>query len=369
MIQNVNTRFIKGLKSVPDSKRVSFFDRKLTEAQKVMEFSFWKKSNDFELNSEIINNPQTLKEKLRQNDIDILIAFTDGNDFFSPDQIPEIINTFTKIQIIVIGHDSSYKTVRNYFIKGAFDYLLEPIEEHVLEESVFKMYEHTGVDYIVNSLKLKTTSLIDNIFLGGGNEEYIIQNIINQIYDDWKAESVTTQIVANRAKSYIYETLIDRKPWIEKFIFKPDFIYHFGFSIKSKDEIITSWVSSFTEVSKVVKKYQMVDDKLTYKIGKYVLINVDKKLSLSDVSEGVFLNPSYISHIFKKITGMSFIDYINDVKIDRAKVLLRDSYNRVNEVSETLGYSSQEYFTRIFKKKTGLTPSNFQEKTLKSNKD
>ncbi|MGN0728917.1 helix-turn-helix domain-containing protein [Treponema sp.] len=341
-------------------RTVFFFDKSRAKAEKLMKFSFWKKASGFELDSAILLNSDALREKLSGRKNDVLIAFSDGADIFSPECFPETKKYFPQMLIIVIGKDGTYSAARTYFISGVFDYLIYPFEESVLEQAVYRIYEAQGEDYI-SVLKLKADALIDNIFLGGGQEKFIIREIFDQIYRDWNNDHVNCQIVSEKAKSYIYETLVERKPWLEKFLYKPDFYHHSGFSLKNRDELINQWVINFRDASVMVKKYQMIDDKLVYRIGKYVVVHVDERLSLDDVSAGVFLNPSYISHIFKKVVGMSFVNFMTEVKIDRAKVLLKNPDTRINEVAYTLGYSNQEYFTRTFKKKTSLTPLEYQK--------
>lgn len=342
-------------------QKVSFFDRLGARAAKVSAFAFWSKNPEYELENEIIKNSSSLREKLRENKIDILIAFSDGDDVLSPGMIKAALNEFTKLEVVIIGKDASYATVRSYFVNGVFDYLLEPVDEKKLEQTLLRMYGQQGEKYVVSNLKMKTDALIDNIFLGGGQEKFIIETIFEQIYRDWDNDPVDCQIVSDKAKTYIYETLVERKPWLEKFLYKKDYYHHFGFSLISKDDLVNIWTVNFRLASEMVKKYQMIDDKLVYKIGKYAVVHVDERLSLDDVSKGVFLNPTYISHIFKKVTGMSFVNFMTDVKIDRAKVLLRDSDARINEVAYTLGYSNQEYFTRTFKKKMKVTPVEYQK--------
>lgn len=340
---------------------VSFFDRKKITAGRIIGFSFWDNNPDYILDKDIACTTAKIHEKIQESKTDILIAVTDGADVFSPERIREIKKTTSRMKIIVIGRNSAYEIVRQYFTSDIFDYLLEPVAEKTLEETVLRMNEDNSIEYVMNNLKVKADALIDNILLGGGREEPIITGIFNKIYRDWKNDFVSCQKIANRAKSYIYEILIEQKPWLEKFLFKNDFTCHFGFTLKSREELIKNWIMNFTEASAMVKKYQMIDDKMVYKIGRYAVVHIDERLSLDDVSKGVFLNSSYVSHIFKKTTGVNFIDFMTSVKIDRAKVLLRDPEIRINKVSSILGFANQEYFTKNFKRKTGSTPSEYKK--------
>ncbi len=213
-------------------------------------------------------------------------------------------------------------------------------------------------------MHLSINALIDNIFLGGGQEELIVQKIIQKIYDDRKNDPISCQIIADKAKNHAYRIMIDRKPWLEKFLYIKDFTPKFGFSLVSREEIIDDWVESFSKASQMVLKYQMIDDKLVYRIGKYVVVHVDEKLTLESVAKGVYLNPAYISHIFKKVTNMSFVDFMTEVKIDRAKILLRDPQAKIYDIASMIGYSNPEYFAKIFKKKTGYAPTAYQKMLL-----
>ncbi|MDD3362405.1 MAG: helix-turn-helix domain-containing protein [Hespellia sp.] len=345
---------------------VSIYDKMgiITEFIKNMEF--WKEREDFFLHEEILKNETHLFDRLQDIRPDILIMSISSNDIAFFQTMREINKTFTDIHMIVIGCDGTYENVRESFLNGAFDYLVQPCDLDMLKESMLRVYSEFGIEYVLEKLRLKSDALIDNIFQGGGQEEYIIKSMIDQIYEDWKNDAINCQSVADKAKKRIYEILIERKPWLEKFLYSKDFAYHYGFVIKTKEQITDEWFRCFREASAMVTKYQMIDDKLVYNIGKYVVVHVDEKLSLEKVAKGVFLNPSYVSHIFKATTGMSFINYLAEVKVDRAKVLLRDKNIRICDVANIVGYNNPEYFAKNFKKKTGYTPINYKAELQKN---
>lgn len=92
----------------------------------------------------------------------------------------------------------------------------------------------------------------------------------------------------------------------------------------------------------------------------YIDDNYMNKISLNDVANYVYLNSSYLSQLFKKEMNVPFRDYIEEVRIKRAKSLLKGTEFSMNQVAEAVGFSSQNYFTRIFKKSTGLTPIKYR---------
>jgi two-component system response regulator YesN len=97
---------------------------------------------------------------------------------------------------------------------------------------------------------------------------------------------------------------------------------------------------------------------------KYMESHFNEEISLGDVAEQVNLNPSYLSHLLKKEYGKGYSEYLIDLRIEKAKVLITTTDYKIYEIGQLVGYSNMFYFTRIFKRKTGLTPSDYKMKSL-----
>lgn len=93
----------------------------------------------------------------------------------------------------------------------------------------------------------------------------------------------------------------------------------------------------------------------------YIDANFHRDISLEEVSRATGLSPQYFSRFFKEETGENFIDYLTRVRITEAKRLLKDQKLSIKEVSYQVGYNDPNYFSKIFKKVTGLSPSGFKE--------
>lgn len=87
-----------------------------------------------------------------------------------------------------------------------------------------------------------------------------------------------------------------------------------------------------------------------------------EKLTLSDVAAEVFISPCYLSRLFKTICGTSFQDYLTNVRIDRAKTLLRDTQMPCRAIGQQVGYESPSYFSKVFKQITGMSPTEFRQR-------
>ena len=95
------------------------------------------------------------------------------------------------------------------------------------------------------------------------------------------------------------------------------------------------------------------------KIKEYMAAHCDGRLSLHSVADAFSLNPNYLSQLFRRETGERFGYYVSRVKIEKAKQLLRDTDWNLRAVAEAVGYSGEEYFSRIFKEHTGLAPKQY----------
>lgn len=85
-------------------------------------------------------------------------------------------------------------------------------------------------------------------------------------------------------------------------------------------------------------------------------------LSLTTVADAIGLNPIYVSRLFKEKTGVNFIDYVTSYRISMAERLLKDPEIKVYEAGERAGYKNVKYFYKLFKKATGLTPTEFRRR-------
>ena len=94
----------------------------------------------------------------------------------------------------------------------------------------------------------------------------------------------------------------------------------------------------------------------------YIKNNYGKPLSVQDVADYLGRNPNYFSHIFKKEENISFVDYLNQIRIKQAQRLLTTTTLLTYEISEQVGYTDYRYFTQVFKKNTGMSPTDYRKK-------
>lgn len=96
------------------------------------------------------------------------------------------------------------------------------------------------------------------------------------------------------------------------------------------------------------------------KLLKYINANYEKDLSLKLLSETFYLTPSYVSTLVKNETGMTYTQYITNLRMEKAKQLLSTTNLSLAQISEAVGFNDYFYFIKKFKKETGMTPGRFR---------
>lgn len=93
----------------------------------------------------------------------------------------------------------------------------------------------------------------------------------------------------------------------------------------------------------------------------YIRRNLDRDISRSEIAEAIFLNPEYLSRLFKKETGIALNEFIVREKIEQAKSMLKGTDIPVSLIALKMGYTNFSYFSQVFKRHTGLSPLEYRQ--------
>ncbi|HPT79347.1 MAG TPA: PocR ligand-binding domain-containing protein, partial [Candidatus Atribacteria bacterium] len=212
-----------------------------------------------------------------------------------------------------------------------------PIDRENELLSRVRMGDRTGAKEILNEL-------LGIVFLrSGGNMELI------------KARVLELVIVISRAA-------VEGGAQLDKLL---GLNYSFVSSLSgiSQFEEICSWtvnvLNTFLDTvyeSRNIKNARLLSDAM-----RYINENYNRNLTLESVAQHVYISPFYLSHMFKEELGFTFLEYLTKLRIEEAKKLLMEKDMTIIEVASEVGYEDAGYFSKVFKKYTGISPAQYRK--------
>lgn len=275
-----------------------------------------------------------IKNNFKQLEMDLTIA---------------IGQTYDEIEKICESYLEALHQIDNKFFTGKNEIIIHNgvkqenkmfFYDRRLEEEMLNYIKAQNVEKALISLKKLTNELLSNTS-SMEYVKYVCFNIINHIVcglEDIGVDLTNTEI----SNIYIFEkiekldTFIDLQLFFKVFIEKSVLLLN---NLKEKQHTI-----------------------LVNKILDFIKNNYQHDLSLEDISEKVFLSPSYINGIFKAETGMTIFDYLTKRRMEVARNLLLKQNMKIQDIAVNIGYNNIQSFLRTFKRYFQLTPIEYRRK-------
>ncbi len=122
--------------------------------------------------------------------------------------------------------------------------------------------------------------------------------------------------------------------------------------------ILTREISDKNKIS-VFPSRESLETHLATDIKSYIKSNITKKLKVEDICHNFGYSKTYLSQLFKAQCSISLMEYYNRQKIEYAKRLIREKNHTISQISDILSFDNPQYFSRVFRRTTGLSPSEF----------
>lgn len=215
--------------------------------------------------------------------------------------------------------------------------VIQSLKPHIVITDV-RMPKMDGIEMIRN-LKDKVTS----------------QYVIISGHDDFK---YAQQAISLGVKEYLLKPVEDEKLFdaLNKLVKDIN---------QNKDVLLDNSIDTNGLIEFNEYTYQgQIDGKKKYVVNAIKIIEKDyfKEVNIKEVADNLFITESYLSRLFKKETGYTFVDYLTRFRIKKAIQLLQDDSIKIYQVAELVGFKDSRYFSSIFKKYINLTPTELKEK-------
>lgn len=274
---------------------------------------------------------------------DIELKMTAGNTYMG------ISSRFTDIQNVKIMYEEAGKALDQRFYDK--------------EKKVFFVSESRN-DKVF--LLLQDVNLFSNIIKAGKYKE--AEEVLEKIFSGMK-EAMVSLAAVHTIQIHLLDTfyqLIDRSNQNPEQIFSGEFALrpHYERLQFGSIERMHGWMSACLRhcIDSLKDEGKGSKRKIIRDIEDIIAGNLDKEVSLEKIALQLYLNPSYLSRLFKENVGKSFTKYVMEKRIEKAKELLREENYKIYEIGEFVGYENTKYFNKVFKEMVGITPKEYREK-------
>ncbi|MFW6287215.1 MAG: response regulator transcription factor [bacterium] len=334
---------------------------------------------------------------LKEKNIDILITDIQMPEMGGLELMAEARKISDTIKIIIISGYAEFEYAQQAIRLGVDNYLLKPFRsERLLEavKEVSKKIMHENIkrreiehlrseinDYFIgNDSKLSFTWLRDNQFFK--EQSLIIDNQkLSQLLKTGTEKELVLEIEIILEKLAEFKNSKDRlylllnNVILTSFKIMKDLNYEFSdlMSIIGKEnlekinikdsELIKQWLTGFLlGVNNLVRFNQDNRNKnLIDEMQDYIQVNYAEGITLNEIAQIFNVSSGYLSKLFFEQVGEKFTDYLNSIRLNKAKELLKTSDKKIYQIADEVGFNDSYYFSSWFKKLAGLSPSNYRE--------
>jgi two-component system response regulator YesN len=358
--------------------RVLLVDDMEISRRQVKRLNLWNGETSFYIAAEAQNGQEALNI-LRQEKFDLLITDIKMPKINGIELMKEAAENGLCPCVVLLSDYEDFSYARLGIKYGAFDYLGKPpeyngmldllrrVEQYLhrkkreeelvknlsekLEEKMEDTFPTAELEQLIESVKTKKQDITDDI-----------NRLCNAIEALFGGDPIKTGTAFKKAMSELVSQLKLHYAWIVNFI---DTNKYKSIDFIADDRPLAAqetFGNAAGELYEVIRsfEYGSTEEQLENRICRHVLENVDTNLSIEGISRVLFMNRKYISEVFRQKTGELLIEYITRVKMARAARLLCQSTRKTYGIALQLGYRDTEYFSRLFKKHMGVTPSEYR---------
>lgn len=282
------------------------------------------------------------------------------NDFMNlPYAHPHIDSNISFIYQMITGESIKVEDIKRNYQEASSNPLKQ---ENILDEEIFKIRENPMHDFSYSYEK----KIMNYIQSENSTRARILMGELLQIKDERQLsqsqiQSIKYKLVA--AITLFTRTVINEGVPIAKAYTLSDIYIMKVDQSQNRNQLHKIISDAIIDFTKLVKRYKHVQNPHWVKACKnYISHHLHQSITLDDLADEVKMNPSYLSTQFKKVTGQSIKQYINEKKIQEAQFLIQTSSYSLAEIADILQFSSQSHFHKVFKDYTGLNPTQFKNK-------
>lgn len=325
--------------------------------EEIKKLRIWGDSSEFEI-EDTANDGITAYKKLKRNHYDLVLTEIRITGIDGLQLLRIVKKEGLCSHVVLCSEFVDFNYARQGIILGAFDYFVRPFDESLF----FSMFSRIKNESLENEASgIYYTEEITALFESRDKDIYnYISNMLDEIYSDdidlFDADKRARQICMS-----VFDEIFNNNEWLDLYVIQQD-CYSFDGINESKqisykdryNKILCNLFDEFCEL------YPYVNNNKIREVILYILNNPENNLKQKSIAAELYINSSYLSTVFLAHTGIRFVDYLNMVKLKRAAWLLKETNMKIIDIAARLDYKDIGYFSRLFKSRYSLTPSEYR---------
>ncbi len=260
---------------------------------------------------------------------------------------------FPQIHVVMLTAHAEFEYAHLAIKFHVDDYLLKPVRAEKVIETVDRIFEESAQ---AGSDKERMMEELETALMSGNYQQsrYLFQKSVGGLdnsLDTCKKWAVQVLGLLEKTRQ-VYQVAGAEDPQVVQLGIESERIYS-----RVIDQVQSYLERIFEEI--ITSKLARLSGELDYAV-EYIEKNLHRDITLGEISHYMNISPHYFSRIFKKAHSQNFVDFVTDRKIIQAVFWLRNTEKSINEVALALGFSEPNYFSKVFKKRLGTTPSEFK---------
>lgn len=312
-------------------------------------------------------------EKLDQIHCNILLTDISMPEMDGIKLIEKVDEKYSDIIKIIITGYNDFNYAQSSIKYHVLDYLLKPVASKELINALMR-----GVEEEKRIRKEKRNASLIDMHNSGKLSFLYTSNYIKKLIVAIKARNENAiREISNNLSQYLIEqckNFFEQQQmayWIVCTFFSccPELLFgqidmvcksQIGKS-KNIEEISDILKHLFLQCSNHLCEISSSQKKLN-QIKEYISSHYNEEISLQVLADKFELNPTYICDLFKMVSKQNYMDFLQEIRIDKAVSLLENSDLKISQIAEAIGYNDANYFAKAFKRIVGMTPNEFRSK-------
>lgn len=258
---------------------------------------------------------------------------------------------------VLMSEYTEFSYAKEGLINGAFDYLIKPIKSSDLQSTFGRIK-----DYFQKAAKESFSDTywagkLSRSVLSGDRDE--LEPLLKKCRESIPGDPEKIAPALDTIMDYIRGDVCAELPYITLYI-PMEKICSVSAEAVDADSLKSSFERCLLFLQDELKKFRLLSNHSQIRdIWHYTLSNIEGSCQLQDAAEKFYMNKNYLSTLFRKETGLNYKSFVLQFKVERAKQLLSYSGMKIPVIADALSFNDTEYFSRVFKKHTGISPGKY----------